>query len=145
MKIQKSELAQKISKIKSVVPKKGNNPVLQGVLCKDGYLAANNMQIMVKVKLEDMGEDAFVIPAKAFDLICSLPDGEVEIIPEDNDMIMIKAEKIKNRYHTVNPMMFPAAGFWKKEKAMLQSTVLYCWNLLEGYFTQYQLHIQTQH
>lgn len=111
MRIQKSELAQKIGKIKSVVPKKGNNPVLQGVLCKDGYLAANNMQIMVKVKLEDMGEDAFVIPAKAFDLICSLPDGEVEIIPEDNDMIMVKAEKIRNRYHTVNPMMFPATGF----------------------------------
>ena len=48
MKIQKTELAQKLNKIKSVVPKKTTQAVLQGILVKDGYLIANNMEMTVK-------------------------------------------------------------------------------------------------
>ena len=50
MKVQKAELAQKIAKIKSVVPKKASMPVLQGILVKDGYLIANNTEMTVKAK-----------------------------------------------------------------------------------------------
>jgi len=36
MKIEKAELAQKIGKLKNVVPKKTTLPVLQGILVRDG-------------------------------------------------------------------------------------------------------------
>ena len=46
MKIQKTELAAKLNKIKGVVPKKTTNPALQGILVKEGYLTANNLEII---------------------------------------------------------------------------------------------------
>ena len=62
MKIQKSELAQKLSKLRSIVPKKTTQPVLQGILVKDGCLIANNLELSVKARLEGRGtEDAKVI------------------------------------------------------------------------------------
>jgi DNA polymerase sliding clamp subunit (PCNA homolog) len=98
MKVQKAELAQKIAKIKSVVPKKASMPVLQGILVKDGYLIANNTEMTVKAKLEGIKGESFIIPAKAFDLIANLPEGELEILLEENNVITIKADKIKNTY-----------------------------------------------
>ena len=108
MKIQKAELAQKINKIKGVVPKKTTMPVLQGILVKDGYLIANNMEMSVKAKIEGIEDESFIIPMKAFDLINNLPNGEVEIIP-DGANITIKAAKIKNKYQTMDPSLFPNA------------------------------------
>lgn len=108
MKIQKTELAQKINKIKGVVPKKATMPVLQGILVKDGYLIANNMEMSIKAKIEGIEDECFIIPMKAFDLINNLPNGEVEIIP-DGDNITIKAAKIKNTYQTMDPSLFPNA------------------------------------
>lgn len=108
MKIQKVELAQKINKIKGVVPKKTTMPVLQGILVKDGYLIANNMEMSVKAKIEGIEDECFIIPMKAFDLINNLPNGEVEIIP-DGTNITIKAAKIKNKYQTMDPSLFPDA------------------------------------
>ena len=108
MKIQKADLAQKINKIKGVVPKKTTMPVLQGVLVKDGYLIANNMEMSIKAKIEGIGDECFIIPMKAFDLINNLPNGEIEIIP-DGANITIKAAKIKNTYQTMEPSLFPNA------------------------------------
>lgn len=104
--IQKSELAQKIGKLKNVVPKKPTISALQGILAKDGYLIANNMEMAVKTKLEGMEGGMFIIPMKAFDLISNLPDGEVEITAATGT-ITIKAEKIKNTYQTMDPDTFP--------------------------------------
>ena len=36
MKLQKAELAQKLNKIKGVVPKNTNTPILQGILVSGG-------------------------------------------------------------------------------------------------------------
>lgn len=110
MKIQKAELAGKIAKLKSVVPKKTNMPALQGILVQDGYLTASNLELTVKTKIEGAEGEIFLIPAKAFDLIGNLPDGEVEITPGKNHTIMIKAAKIKNKYQTLDPETFPASG-----------------------------------
>ena len=44
MKIQKTELAAKLNQIKGVVPKKTTMPILQGILVKEGYLIANNLE-----------------------------------------------------------------------------------------------------
>lgn len=110
MKIQKAELAGKIAKLKSVVPKKTNLPALQGILVRDGYLTASSLEMTVMTKIEGTEGEIFLIPAKAFDLIGNLPDGEVEISPGKKNTIMIKAEKIKNKYQTLEPETFPASG-----------------------------------
>lgn len=106
MKIQKTELAQKLNKIKSVVPKKTTMSVLQGILVKDGCLIANNTEMTVKAKIEGIDEESFIIPERAFDLINNLPDGEMEIT-SDADSITIKADRIKNTYQTYYPEEFP--------------------------------------
>lgn len=110
MKIEKNELSQKINKLKQVVPKKTDMPVLQGILVSEGYLIANNMELAIKAKIEGTEGELFIIPAKAFDLINNLPDGEVEIVPENKGevfSITIKADKIKNKYQTMDPSTFP--------------------------------------
>lgn len=107
MKIQKAELAQKLNKLKSVVPKKTESPVLRGVLVKDGYLIANNLEIAIKTKLAGTEGEAFIIPERAFDLINNLPDGDLEIKVMDENVIMIRADNIENRYQTLDHSMFP--------------------------------------
>ena len=110
MKIQKTDLAQKLNKIKGVVPKKTTMPVLQGVLVRDGYLIANNMEMTVKAKIEGIEGESFIIPERAFDLINNLPDGEMEISVAAGNIITIKADKIKNKYQTLDPAQFPATA-----------------------------------
>ncbi len=106
MRIQKAEFAQKINKLKGVVPKKTNTPILQGILVKDGYLIANNLEMAIKARAGGTEGENFIIPAKAFDIINSLPEGDVEIT-QGKKNITIKAQKIKNRYQTMDPEEFP--------------------------------------
>lgn len=110
MKLQKAELAQKLNKIKGVVPKKTTMPALQGILVKEGYLIANNMEMTVKAKLDGTEDECFIIPERAFDLISNLPDGEVDISVTAENTITIKADKIKNKYQTMDPEQFPATA-----------------------------------
>ena len=110
MKIQKTDLAQKLNKIKGVVPKKTTMPVLQGILVRDGYLIASNMEMTVKAKIEGTEGESFIIPERAFDLINNLPDGEMEISAAAGNIITIKADKIKNKYQTLDPAQFPATA-----------------------------------
>ena len=107
MKIQKEELAQKLNKIKGVVPKRTSMPVLQGILAMDGYLIANNLEMAVKAKIDGIEGETFIIPERAFDLINNLPEGEIEISATANESITIKADKIKNKYQTMSPEKFP--------------------------------------
>lgn len=118
MKIQKSELAAKLNKIKGVVPNKTTNSVLQGILVKDGYLIANNMEMTVKAKIEGMDGECFIIPERAFDLISNLPDGEVDITVTANNTITIKADKIKNKYQTLDPEQFPIVATQDENELM---------------------------
>lgn len=106
MKVQKSELAQKINKLKSVVPKKTTMPVLQGILVDDGYLIANNMEIAIKMKLEGTEGKRFLIPVKAMEIINNLPNGEIDISSGSN-IITIKTGSVKSRYQTLDPDTFP--------------------------------------
>ncbi len=107
MKIQKTELAAKLNKIKGVVPKKTTNPALQGILVKEGYLTANNLEMTVKAKIEGIEDECFIIPERAFDLINNLPYGDVDISVTAKNTITIKADKIKNKYKTMDPEQFP--------------------------------------
>ena len=114
MKIEKSELATKLSMVKSIVPKQTPLVAIQGVLIEEGYLIANNMETAAKVKIEADTERPFIIPDKAFNLISSLPDGEIEITPGDG-YIMIKAGKVKNRFTTRNGSDFQRPNIEKSE------------------------------
>ena len=98
MKVNKTELAKKLDKIKSVVPKRSPTPALMGVLVKDGYLIASNTEMTVKAKLEGTEGEHFIIPARAFDLIKNLPDGELDVSVGKGNKITITMEKIKNTY-----------------------------------------------
>lgn len=125
MKIQKTELAQKLNKIKGVVPKRTTITALQGILVQNGYLIANNMEMTVKAKIEGADGESFIIPEKAFDLINNLPDGEVEITLSAKDTITIKADKIKNKYQTKNVAEFPLAEMQvESENVTIKSEVL---------------------
>lgn len=107
MKIQKTELAAKINKIKGVVPKKNIMPVLQGILVKNGSLIASNLELTVRMKLEEAEGECFIIPERAFELISNLPEGEVDISVTTNNTITIKTGKIENTYQTLDPLLFP--------------------------------------
>ncbi len=110
MKIEKADLAQKLNKIKSVVPKKTVTPVLQGILVKDGYMTANNLEMTVKAKIDGAEGESFIIPERAFELISNLPDGIMEISVAANNTIAILADRIKNKYQTMDPREFPSAA-----------------------------------
>lgn len=109
MKIQKTELAAKLNQIKGVVPKKTTMPILQGILVKEGYLIANNLEMTIKAKLEGTEDECFIIPERAFDLINNLPDGEIDITISSENTMTIKADKIKNKYQTMDPGPFPVS------------------------------------
>lgn len=110
MKIDKNELASKLGQLKSIVPTRTTIDALKGVLFKDGYLIASDTELTVKAKLEgiqdtSMVSQSFIIPSKAFELIRSLPSGELEL-EIDADTVTIKQGKIKNKFKTL-----PAAQF----------------------------------
>lgn len=128
MKIQKSELARKINRIKGVVPRKPAIPILQGILVKDGYLVANNTETAVKTKIEGSEGECFIIPTKAFDLINNLPDGEVEITADGNHITIMTAN-IKNKFQTMDPIQFPEAKMPDGEE---RKTVIDCSELLRS-------------
>lgn len=102
----KNELSQAINKVKSIVPKNNQNSVLQGLLVNDGYLIASNTELMIKIKLSAGENEKFVIPARAFDLILNLPNEEIELKSNINE-VLISATSIKNKYQTVDPETFP--------------------------------------
>lgn len=125
MKIQKTKLAAKLNKIKGVVPKKTTTPVLQGILVKKGCLIANNLEMTVKAKLEGTEDECFIIPERAFELISNLPDGEVDISVTAKNTITIKADKIKNKYQTMDPEQFPDTVTQKSDNQLtIKSDVL---------------------
>lgn len=115
MRIQKAELAAKLNRIKGVVPKKTNRAILQGILVKDGYLTATNLEMTVRAKIGDTAGECFIIPERAFDLINSLPDGEVDVSATAGNTITIRSARIKNKYQAMDPEQFPVTGGLKGE------------------------------
>lgn len=106
MKVKKMELARITDKLKSIVQKNDAHPALGGILVQEGYLTAANAEMTMKVKLEGSEDESFIIPAKAFDLIKNLPEGDVEVSADNKNVVTIRMEKIKNSYQS-----FPAEDF----------------------------------
>lgn len=106
MKVQKYEISRTIDKLKSIVQKNDQFPALGGVLVKDGYLIASNTEMTMQLKLEASKGSYFIIPMKAFDVIKNLPDGEVDIDTEGENIVAIKTKAIKNKYQSYPPEDF---------------------------------------
>lgn len=106
MKIAKREFANKLNRIKGVVPKQSCYRSLMGVLISGGKMMAGDTEIWVSVDLECEGDDEFILPSGAFELINKLPDGEIEfIIGESN--VTIKIGKIRNTFGKLETETFP--------------------------------------
>jgi len=108
--VQKSEIAPKLSKLKTIVPSKistEGNQCIQGILYKNNSLQATNLEISIKAAFEKGDEETFIIPSRAIELIESLPDGEIHIISEDNHSVKIKTKGINNKFQCHNPEEFP--------------------------------------
>jgi DNA polymerase III sliding clamp (beta) subunit (PCNA family) len=85
MKIEKSVFAKKLIKLKAAVPNKTTHESLQGILLKDNYLIAYNLEIAVKAKLDIETDESYIIPIKKIDLIIKLQDGIIEIKADNNN------------------------------------------------------------
>lgn len=82
-------------------------------MVQDGFLIASNTEMTVKVKLDGVENECFIIPERAFDLISNLPEGEVTISVTGKNTITIQADKIKNTYQTMDPELFPLGVAWE--------------------------------
>lgn len=122
MKIEKTELAKKITQLKSVVPKNPTIDALQGILVDEGYLIAANNELTVKAKLEGIEDEKFIIPAKGFDLINSLPTGEVTIT-HSKDEVTIQMGKIKNKFktHPVDNFLYTRTSIEASSEAVVSA------------------------
>jgi DNA polymerase III beta subunit len=105
--IDKSEIAAKLGKIKSAITTKSTIPALQGVLLKDGYLTAYNLEYGITAKLNIISDEQFIIPAKAVDMIDALPDGPIELYTDEESNLIIKTRSIKNRFATAAVADYP--------------------------------------
>lgn len=106
MKVQKYEISRTIDKLKSIVQKNDQFPALGGVLVKDGYLIASNTEMTMQLKLEASKGSCFIIPMKAFDVIKNLPEGEVDVDADGENIVTIKTKAIKNKYQSYPPEEF---------------------------------------
>lgn len=104
--VQKSIIAPKLAKLKTILSSKGTDVVSEGVLFRDNCLTATNYEICIKSIIDINSKENFIIPAKAIDLIENLPDGPLEIIPDGNN-IRIKAKGINNTFQSFDPLTFP--------------------------------------
>jgi DNA polymerase III sliding clamp (beta) subunit (PCNA family) len=80
---------------------------LQGILVKDNSLIANDLEMLIKTKIEGAEGESFIIPERALTLINNLPDGEIEITADSDNTVVIKSDKIKNTYRSFSPQDFP--------------------------------------
>lgn len=104
MYINKSEVSKKLKQLKSIISKKEGT--IQGVLYKNGYLIANNLDIAIKTKIETEIETEFVIPLDAIELIANLPTERIEIIPGEKNLT-IKSGNGEYAFASINANDFP--------------------------------------
>lgn len=106
--IEKTELSEKLKNLKSVSSPKLSDTNVQGVLFRDGCLIANNQMIAMRVVLfEEPAEETFVIPLDAIAFIEKLPSEEVEVTCGNNNEVKVKCGKIKGRFPSIAPELFP--------------------------------------
>ena len=105
--IERSEIAEKLGKLKSVVPAKTEFEGIKGVLFKDNRLTAYNLELGVISPLKVETEEQFVLPARAIEMIENLPNGPMEITADEKNQVVIKTGGIKNKLLSTPADKFP--------------------------------------
>lgn len=120
--IDKSFLSARINKLKPIVPGKMAPEVMQGILMKEGSIIAYNLEVAMRTKITDTDE-TFIIPQTAIDLIPKLPDGDIELKYE-NDQLYINASGIKSKHATLSPNEYPALPGRNGEQFIIDGAAL---------------------
>ena len=107
MKIDKSELIQKLNMLEKVIPSKPSVPCMEGILVRDGRLCANNLQNSISIATPEAEGENFILPKKAIAMAKSLPDGLVRITPQNDNSIIINAGTIRSKMNSFAPDDFP--------------------------------------
>ena len=107
MKIDKSELIKKINMLEKVIPSKPSAPCMEGILVRDGRLCTNDLQNAISIATPEAEGECFIIPKKAIAMAKSLPDGLVQITPQNDNSIIIKAGTIRTKMNSFAPDDFP--------------------------------------
>ncbi len=107
MRIDKKELAEKLSKLKIACEKKSTVEAMQGILFKNNTLTAYNYDIGITTSVNTDTDECFIVPLKAIELIQRLPSGWVDITAAENNSIIIKTATTRNAQSSYNPQDFP--------------------------------------
>ncbi len=115
MRIDKQLFAEKLKRLKVIIPTGGMVESLQGVLVADGMVTANNLNygMQVPLNIPDCTE-RFFLPQKAIDLILRLPDGMMDIEVDEDFSVQIRIGNISNKFSGINPDTVPKLPAIKK-------------------------------
>ena len=105
--IDKSELASKLGKLKSIISARSAIECLGCVLIKGNMLIANNLELAMAIPITAEMETACLLPIKAIEVIEKLPAGKVKITSNEKHIITIEAENIRNKIHGLDPKEYP--------------------------------------
>lgn len=108
MRIEKSDLAPKLARLKAAVPPSKIESFAKGVLFRGDEIISTNETMTVTTRMAVETDMPFVMPPRAVDMIESLPDGEILIEIGDSGRLKIKAGTIANNFATVSVDEYPA-------------------------------------
>lgn len=122
MKVNKSDIIDKLRLLKTITPKGADS--MKGVLVEGNTLTANNLEFAVRTTFETDNTDKFVLPVSAIDVIDKLPSGEIEITPTaSGKSVSIKTDIGKSRYSTIPVDDFPTSEFSTLEQDNASITI----------------------
>lgn len=104
--ISNSILTKMINTIKGFVPAKTTMPILQNLLVRDEYLIASNTEMTVMVKLEGAGDEKMLLPPKAYNLITSLGNEDIEVTSDAKHSIKIRYGNSVSKFASHNPDLY---------------------------------------
>lgn len=104
--IEKQELTKKLKAIKGALPSRSMNPAQTGFLVDNNTLYANNLKFGMSATLNTESEESFIISTKAMAMINTLPNGEISLTCDSNNILTIEAGNIKNKFICPSPKDF---------------------------------------
>lgn len=116
MKIDKSELVKKINVLEKVIPTKPSIACMEGILVHDGRMCANDLQNAISIATPEAENECFIIPRKAIAMAKSLPDGLVQITPQTDNSIVIKAGTIRTKMNSFPRMLSLIITCWRMQR-----------------------------
>ena len=107
MEIEKSELIKRIALLERAIPGRATIPCTEGILVKDGRMCTNDLQNAISILAPEADGECFIIPKKAIAMVKSLPSGPIQILPQSDGTLTIKAGTIRTKIKTFPMDDFP--------------------------------------